>query len=81
MTTSLYVPRPSRNLSSPYYHLPERLGIRYRSHLFGNLFRVVMTGWFVRLAVIALVYKGFLDAGRGHWEFAYEIGRVAVPSY
>jgi hypothetical protein len=31
----------------------------------------------VRLVLVALVYKGFLDPARGHWEFAYEIGRVA----
>ena len=27
--------------------------------------------------VAGLVYKGFLDPRRDHWEFAYEIGRVA----
>jgi 4-amino-4-deoxy-L-arabinose transferase-like glycosyltransferase len=37
----------------------------------------VLTGWFVRLVFVALVYKGFLDPARDHWEFAYEIGRVA----
>jgi 4-amino-4-deoxy-L-arabinose transferase-like glycosyltransferase len=31
----------------------------------------------VRLILVALVYKGFLDPARDHWEFAYEIGRVA----
>jgi 4-amino-4-deoxy-L-arabinose transferase-like glycosyltransferase len=36
-----------------------------------------MMGWSVRLILLALVYKGFLDPARGHWEFAYEIGRVA----
>jgi 4-amino-4-deoxy-L-arabinose transferase-like glycosyltransferase len=36
-----------------------------------------MTGWCVRLTVVALVYKGFLDPARDHWEFAYEMGRVA----
>ena len=77
MTTQLYVPRPSRNLPSSYYHSPERFEIRYRAHLYGSLFWAVVTGWCVRLAVVALVYKGFLDPGRGHWEFAYEMGRVA----
>ena len=77
MTTQLYIPRPSRNLPSPYYRSPEPFGIRYRARLFGNLFWIVVAGWCVRLAVVALVYKGFLDPGRGHWEFAYEIGRVA----
>jgi 4-amino-4-deoxy-L-arabinose transferase-like glycosyltransferase len=37
----------------------------------------VLTGWSVRLLVVALVYRGFLDPGRDHWEFGYEIGRVA----
>jgi hypothetical protein len=31
----------------------------------------------VRLIVVAFVYKGFLDPNRDHWEFGYEIGRVA----
>jgi hypothetical protein len=41
------------------------------------LFWAVLTGWSVRLILVALVYKGFLDPARDHWEFAYEIGRVA----
>jgi hypothetical protein len=41
------------------------------------LFWAVLTGWTVRLLLVALVYKGFLDPARGHWEFGYEIGRVA----
>jgi Dolichyl-phosphate-mannose-protein mannosyltransferase len=32
---------------------------------------------FIRLMVVALVYKQFLDPGRDHWECGYEIGRVA----
>jgi 4-amino-4-deoxy-L-arabinose transferase-like glycosyltransferase len=44
---------------------------------FAWLFWAVLTGWSVRLIVVALVYKGFLDPARDHWEFAYEIGRVA----
>ena len=31
----------------------------------------------LRLIVVGFVYKGFLDSGRDHWEFGYEIGRVA----
>jgi hypothetical protein len=77
LTTSLYAPRPSHNLPSPYYHSPEHFEIKYRAHLYGSLFWAVVTGWCVRLAVVALVYRGFLDPGRGHWEFAYEMGRVA----
>lgn len=34
-------------------------------------------GLLVRLIVVALVYKKFLDPGRDHWEFGYEIGHVA----
>ena len=44
---------------------------------FAWLVWAVLTGWSVRLIVVALVYKGFLDPARDHWEFAYEIGRVA----
>jgi 4-amino-4-deoxy-L-arabinose transferase-like glycosyltransferase len=41
------------------------------------VFWAVLMGWSVRLIIVALVYKGFLDPARDHWEFAYEIGRVA----
>ncbi len=41
------------------------------------LFWTVLAGWGVRMVVVAFVYKGFLDPGRDHWEFGYEIGRVA----
>src|ERR1700732_4672697 len=44
---------------------------------FPSLFWAVLTGWAVRLIVVALVYRGFLDPARDHWEFGYEIGRVA----
>jgi 4-amino-4-deoxy-L-arabinose transferase-like glycosyltransferase len=37
----------------------------------------VLVGWSVRLFVVGLVYKGFLDPRRDYWEFGYEIGRVA----
>jgi Dolichyl-phosphate-mannose-protein mannosyltransferase len=33
--------------------------------------------WLLRLIVVGLVYRQFLDPGRDHWEFGYEIGRVA----
>jgi Dolichyl-phosphate-mannose-protein mannosyltransferase len=46
-------------------------------HSFTGLFWAVLTGWSVRLIIVALVYKGFLDPARDHWEFGYEIGRVA----
>jgi hypothetical protein len=41
------------------------------------VFWAVLMGWSVRLVLVALVYKGFIDPARDHWEFAYEIGRVA----
>ena len=44
---------------------------------FAWLFWAVLTGWSVRLILVALVYRGFLDPARDHWEFGYEIGRVA----
>ena len=47
-----------------------------RRNSFLWLFWAVLTGWSVRLISVALVYKGFLDPARDHWEFAYEIGRV-----
>lgn len=31
----------------------------------------------VRLVVVAFVYRDFLQPGRDHWEFGYEMGRVA----
>ena len=68
LTTPLYVPRASRILPSPHYYSPERFAIGYRAGLFGSLFWAVMTGWCVRLTVVALVYKGFLirDAAIGN---------------
>jgi hypothetical protein len=44
---------------------------------FAGVFWAVLMGWSVRLVLVALVYKGFLAPARDHWEFAYEIGRVA----
>src|SRR5262249_37981069 len=37
----------------------------------------VLTALAVRLIVVGFVYQGFLDPGRNHWEFGFEIGRVA----
>jgi Dolichyl-phosphate-mannose-protein mannosyltransferase len=48
-----------------------------KSSALGLLFWAVAIAWFVRLIVVALVYKQFLAPGRDHWEFGYEIGRVA----
>jgi 4-amino-4-deoxy-L-arabinose transferase-like glycosyltransferase len=37
----------------------------------------VLAGLALRLLVVAFVYQHFLDPGRNHWEFGYEIGQVA----
>lgn len=37
----------------------------------------LLIGLFLRLIVVAFVYHGFLDPGRDHWEFGYELGHVA----
>ena len=42
-----------------------------------SLFCAVLAALGLRLIVVGCVYKGFLDPGRDHWEFGYEIGRVA----
>jgi hypothetical protein len=43
----------------------------------GPLLWAVAVALLIRLIVAGLVYKQFLDPGRDHWEFGYEIGRVA----
>lgn len=37
----------------------------------------VLAALVLRLVVVALVYPGFLVPGREHWEFGFEIGRIA----
>jgi 4-amino-4-deoxy-L-arabinose transferase-like glycosyltransferase len=54
-----------------------RLSVKEQSSSSVWLVGAVLAGWSVRLLVVALVYRGFLDPGRDHWEFGYEIGRVA----
>jgi Dolichyl-phosphate-mannose-protein mannosyltransferase len=70
LTPSLLV-SPASSVRSPL-NLLKKLG-----NSFAWVFWAVLTGWSVRLILVALVYKGFLDPARDHWEFAYEIGRVA----
>ena len=70
MTPSLLV-SPVSSVRSPLNLLKKH------GDSFAWLFWAVLTGWSVRMIVVALVYKGFLDPARDHWEFAYEIGRVA----
>ena len=48
-------------------------GLRYgRSLVFAVLAALV-----VRLIVVTFVYQGFLEPGRDHWEFGFEVGMVA----
>ena len=70
MTPSLLV-SPVSSARIPYTLLKKR------TRLFPWVLWAVLTGWAIRLVLVALVYKGFLDPARGHWEFGYEIGRVA----
>ena len=41
------------------------------------LLQTVAVALAVRFLVVALVYKGFLEPGREHWEFGYEMGSIA----
>ncbi len=41
------------------------------------LFRVVLAALAVRLIVVYFVYPSFLAPGRDHWEFGYEVGKLA----
>jgi hypothetical protein len=45
----------------------------YRSHLIW----AVLTALALRLLVVGFVYQDFLVPGRDHWEFGYEIGKIA----
>jgi 4-amino-4-deoxy-L-arabinose transferase-like glycosyltransferase len=42
-----------------------------------SLVLAVLAALVVRLIVVAFVYQGFLEPGRDHWEFGYEVGMVA----
>ncbi len=42
-----------------------------------SLVLAVLAALAVRLIVVAFVYQGFLDPGRDHWEFGFEVGMIA----
>jgi 4-amino-4-deoxy-L-arabinose transferase-like glycosyltransferase len=44
---------------------------------FEELVGAFLAGWLLRIIVALLVFGTFLNPNRGHWEFGYEIGRVA----
>ena len=71
MTPQLLDSRFSAGSSPLGFYPPERRSMKR------CLLWAVLTGWSVRLMVAGLVYRGFLDPRRDHWEFAYEMGRVA----
>ena len=49
----------------------------FRAGLRQTLLPPVLAGLVLRLLVVAFVYQHFLDPVRNHWEFGYEVGRVA----
>ena len=77
MTSSLLGSRSLSGSSSLGLYSHDRPSLKNQRSSYGWLFWAVLTGWSVRLIVVALVYRGFLDPGRDHWEFGYEMGRVA----
>ncbi len=42
-----------------------------------SLLWAILVALVVRLVVLAFVYQGFLDPGRDHWEFGFEVGMIA----
>jgi 4-amino-4-deoxy-L-arabinose transferase-like glycosyltransferase len=73
----LFVSRFSSGSSPLDLDSLDRTRLKKQGTSFGWLFWAVLAGWSVRLIAVALVYKGFLEPGRDHWEFGYELGRVA----
>jgi hypothetical protein len=47
------------------------------SHLSSHLIWAVLAALALRLVVVAFVYQDFLVPGRDHWEFGFEIGKIA----
>jgi 4-amino-4-deoxy-L-arabinose transferase-like glycosyltransferase len=47
------------------------------SHPRSHLFFAVLTALLLRFVVVGFVYQGFLVPGRDHWEFGYEMGKIA----
>jgi hypothetical protein len=52
-------------------------GSRYRSRERTHLFWAVLTALALRLLVVGFFYQDFLAPGRDHWEFGFEIGKIA----
>jgi 4-amino-4-deoxy-L-arabinose transferase-like glycosyltransferase len=47
------------------------------SHLSSHLIWAILAGLALRLVVVAFVYQDFLVPDRDHWEFGFEIGKIA----
>jgi hypothetical protein len=47
------------------------------SHRHSYLIWAVLTALALRLVVVGFVYRDFLVPGRDHWEFGYEMGKIA----
>ncbi len=57
--------------------MPESIAPQKRFHL-QVLVWPILLGLAVRLLVLAFIYPQFLAPGRDHWEFGYEIGKIAA---
>jgi 4-amino-4-deoxy-L-arabinose transferase-like glycosyltransferase len=64
----------SREQRSP---LAPQADSSHRSCLRSHLIGAVLTALALRLLVVGFVYRDFLVPGRDHWEFGYELGKVA----
>lgn len=58
-----------------YKRIPH--GTEASSGNYSHLIWVTVTALTLRLTVVSLVYPEFLVRGRHHWEFAYEMGKIA----
>jgi hypothetical protein len=47
------------------------------SHHYSHLTWPVLTALALRLVIVRFVYQDFLVPGRDHWEFGYEMGKIA----
>jgi Dolichyl-phosphate-mannose-protein mannosyltransferase len=70
-------PSPLALRSSFSPHSPSRLPTLSNRRQINWLLSAFAAGWFLRMIIALMVYNTFLDPGRGHWEFGYEIGRIA----
>lgn len=53
--------------------------VGFRRHVLwgSHVLWAVLTALAIRLVVVGFAYKGFLDPGRNHWVFGFEMGKIA----